>query len=160
MDCCLCGTAGGGGPVHGHQALQVLLLLLLPLLLVLLLLARNQRASLTPPCTPCPRVFDSDQSGFMDFEEFMLAANCTTLSDPTEKVRSAPPAPPAPAPPTPSAPAPPSPIPWRKSAHTRQGNVPSKPSTKSTGSNKVLNSVARWRHHKCNLSTISLLTSQ
>ena len=33
------------------------------------------------------RVFDDDQSGTMDFEEFVLATNCTSLSDPLAKVR-------------------------------------------------------------------------
>ena len=33
------------------------------------------------------RVFDDDQSGTMDFGEFVLATNCTSLSDPQAKVR-------------------------------------------------------------------------
>ena len=33
------------------------------------------------------RVFDDDKSGTMDFGEFVLATNCTSLSDPQEKVR-------------------------------------------------------------------------
>ena len=33
------------------------------------------------------RVFDDDKSGTMDFGEFVLATNCTSLSDPQAKVR-------------------------------------------------------------------------
>ena len=33
------------------------------------------------------RVFDDDQSGTMDFGEFVLATNCTSLADPQAKVR-------------------------------------------------------------------------
>ena len=38
---------------------------------------------------PCPmsRVFDDDKSGTMDFGEFVLATNCTSLTDPLAKVR-------------------------------------------------------------------------
>ena len=35
----------------------------------------------------CNRVFDDDNSGTMDFGEFLLATNCTSLSDPQAKVR-------------------------------------------------------------------------
>ena len=33
------------------------------------------------------RVFDDDKSGTMDFGEFVLATNCTSLTDPLAKVR-------------------------------------------------------------------------
>ena len=36
---------------------------------------------------PLFRVFDYDNSGTMDFEEFMLASNCTSLTDPGAKLR-------------------------------------------------------------------------
>ena len=36
---------------------------------------------------PLFRVFDNDGSGTMDFEEFMLASNCTSLTDPGAKLR-------------------------------------------------------------------------
>ena len=32
-------------------------------------------------------VFDDDKNGTMDFGEFILATNCTSLSDPQAKVR-------------------------------------------------------------------------
>ena len=33
-----------------------------------------------------PRVFDEDHSGSMDFQEYMLAINATTLSSPEDKL--------------------------------------------------------------------------
>ena len=32
-------------------------------------------------------VFDDDNNGSMDFEEYMLASNCTSLTDPDAKLR-------------------------------------------------------------------------